>query len=419
MRRRLAAVLAITVLIGLPSVLSPLVTQAASCTGWPSIRVPPTTIRVLRTGTNTVEVVNFKTYVQKVTATEWNIPEPAALRVGAIAVKQYGWYYAIHWRGGSATGGCWDVKDNTSDQIYRPTQTVNAATLAAVDATWATSLTRSGSFILTGYRSGASVSCGADVDGSHLYEYSVRKCAQAGYSTEMILRTYFGPTLTIWTGPPSPSALFITPGDQAQLTADTSATIVWREEPAAGTTITSRQVSLVMGLPRNGSCVVDRWVPALPPWQSTGASPQTATGLVPGLCYRALVQLTDSAGATTNWSSGTMYVDPAAPKAVFSTPPPTGVTSITGTSYTVRWTETPASGTHIVSRILYTERAFQPVPGTCTGASWGAISSTSAGSPVSSTGLARLGCYRYRLVLTDSAGHKSTTLSGVLMAPSA
>jgi hypothetical protein len=127
-----------------------------------------------------------------------------------------------------------------------------------------------------------------------------------------------------------------------------------------------------------------------------------------------VLELTDSAGATTSWQSGTWLVDPAAPKAAF-TSPPTAVTALSGTSYTVRWTETPAAGTHIVSRTLQTERAFQPIAGTCAGTPWGLLTSTTAASPVTSTGLGKLGCFRYRLILTDSAGRKSVTYSGVLL----
>jgi hypothetical protein len=85
----------------------------------------------------------------------------------------------------------------------------------------------------------------------------------------------------------------------------------------------------------------------------------------------------------------------------------------------VSWTETPAGGTHIVSRVLTTERAAQPAVGSCAGAQWSTPTSTTAGSPVSVDGLLKLDCYRYRLTLTDSAGHTSTTISGELLTPSA
>ncbi len=50
----------------------------------------------------------------------------AVLEVGATAVKQYAWYYALegHHRSGYRTqgGACYDVRDDTLDQLYRPEQ---------------------------------------------------------------------------------------------------------------------------------------------------------------------------------------------------------------------------------------------------------------------------------------------------------
>jgi hypothetical protein len=420
MRLLLAAVLALTTLMGLPTVTPPPVAQAASvCTGWTSTRVPPSTIRVLRTATGQVQVVDFKTYVQVVMRVEWHTGWPAAaLQAGAMAVKQYGWYYTMHWRGGTATGGCYDVRDDNNDQLYNPIYTADPNQVAAINATWTESATKNGSFLMMGYRPGSSVACGADADGFHLYQHSSLACANGGMTVDQILHVYFDPGLVLSTPPPTPSVIFWSPAAQAQITVGTSATLNWSEQLTAGTTITNRLVSLLMALPRNGSCAVDRWVPASPAWHSTAASPQTVTGLRPGLCYRTVVTLTDSNGVTTNWQSGTMLADPAAPTATFTSPPPNAVTALSGTTATVRWTETAAPGTHIVSRSLVTERAIQIGAGSCTGVQWGTLTSTTAASPISSTGLGRLYCYRYRLVLTDSAGHKSTTVSGILMGPS-
>ncbi len=418
MRRRLLAVLALIALVGLPTVSLPPITMAASCTGWSSTRVPPNTIRVLRTSTGKVQVVNFKTYVQVVMSAEWPYSwETAALKTGAISVKQFGWYYTMHWRGGSGSGGCYDVADSTSDQLYQPeTRTVQPATVAAVEATWSETATKNGSFLLMGYRSGSSLVCGADKDGYHLYQKSVRACAQAGLSTDQILHVYFDPGVVIWKPATSPAALFLSPPDSWQVTTGTSATIAWAEEPAAGTTIASRRVSLVMALPRAGTCNADRWVPASTPWQTTGASPQTVTGLMPGMCYKALVRLTDSNDNTASRSSGTMYVDPLAPVAAFSSPAFT-LTALSASTYTVRWTETLAPGTHLVSRRLYVDRASQALPGTCTGASWSGGAAINTASPYTASGLSKLNCYRVRVTLTDSAGRTSTNISGVLMEP--
>jgi hypothetical protein len=133
-------------------------------------------------------------------AAEWPSTWPIeSMRAGAVAVKQYAWYYAIHWRGGSGTGGCYDVVDNNNDQIYKPeTYTPAASHIQAVESTWSESITKNGSFILTGYRPGLDVACGSDSDGSHLFQHSARNCAIAGHVGEEILQMYYGPGLLIY-----------------------------------------------------------------------------------------------------------------------------------------------------------------------------------------------------------------------------
>jgi len=185
--RRLAAVALLSAIVWLPAVLRPPAVQAAACTGWSSTTTPPPTIRVLRSATGKVAAVDFESYVKVVMPAEWPSAWPIeSLRAGAIAIKQYAWYYAMHYRGGTGTGGCYDVSDNANDQVYSPEKQTPAAThIQAVESTWAESITKNGSFILTGYRSGNDVSCGADADGSHLYQKGARRCA----STEKAGRT--------------------------------------------------------------------------------------------------------------------------------------------------------------------------------------------------------------------------------------
>src|SRR5450759_2574231 len=126
MRRRLAAVLVLTAMIWLPVVSTVPVTRAAAaqCTPWSSRRIPPTTIRVSRTTgphAGTVETVDFRTYVGVVLAAEWSSSWPVpTLQSGAVAIKEYAWYYVMNSRGYSVGGNCYDVIDNTNDQIYYP-----------------------------------------------------------------------------------------------------------------------------------------------------------------------------------------------------------------------------------------------------------------------------------------------------------
>src|SRR5437899_1086570 len=107
----------------------------AHCTGWTSTTRPPTTIRVYRTGLHRTVSVNFRQYVRVVVASEWGPTHPpASLRAGAIAIKQFGWYFAMHWRGGrDGAGRCYDVVDTPHDQVYNPSKTVFASQAAAVN----------------------------------------------------------------------------------------------------------------------------------------------------------------------------------------------------------------------------------------------------------------------------------------------
>ncbi len=211
MHRRLAVwvcalTLAATAVV-LPSA-TPTVEAAAACTNWKSTYAPPSTIRVLRTygsASGKVQVVPFRAYVENVMAWEWPETYPSqALRAGAVAVKQYAWYHARKWRGGkTASGICYDVKDTSVDQIYRPeTRSAGPKQLAAVVTTWNLSIRRTrkgtpGSFILTGYVPGSIATCGAEKNGYRLYQRGVKACAKAGLTYEQIARIYYGSTLQL------------------------------------------------------------------------------------------------------------------------------------------------------------------------------------------------------------------------------
>ncbi len=163
------------------------------CTGWTSTVIPPDTIRVYRSATRRTQVVAFRTYVEKVMASEWGARTTgAAMRAGAITVKQYGWYYAMHWRGKSDThGACYDVVDSTTDQLYNPSRTPSPEQLAAVAATWYVALRRGDSFFLTGYRPGDG-HCLAHIDGYRLYQRDAVNCVSAYRdSTETVLRRFY------------------------------------------------------------------------------------------------------------------------------------------------------------------------------------------------------------------------------------
>jgi hypothetical protein len=181
------------------------VAASSSCTGWTSQTMPPRTIRVLRTQTGHVERVDFRQYVAEVMASgEWpGRLHMSTLEAGAVATKQYAWYYAMkgHHRPGYQHGGrCYDVRDDTADQLYRPERAhPNVRQQRAIEATWALTLRKQGRFFLTGYRAGTTSQCAADANGWKLYARSVESCARQGWSRQRLQQTYLGPNLSfVW-----------------------------------------------------------------------------------------------------------------------------------------------------------------------------------------------------------------------------
>lgn len=224
-------------------------TTNRSCTGWRSTLFPPPTIRVLQTrGPDAGKVyrdpadptgmtpreIPFRDYVGVTMAAEWPSSYPfEVLKAGAIAVKQFAWYYTVVYRGGvDADGLCYDVRDSTVDQLYDPTRRTPAtAHLKALAATWTMHLRKTdrvttgrGEFILTGYRSGRSVPCGSDSDSWRIQQRSAYNCGIDGLNMEQVLRAYIDPRLEIVT-PGRHDILGDPPGQVASEVGDISAVI--------------------------------------------------------------------------------------------------------------------------------------------------------------------------------------------------
>ena len=180
------------------------VRAGGSCTGWQSTRVPPDSIRVYRRATGVVEVVPFQTYVVTVMGKEWPGYLPlAVIEAGSVAVKQYGWFYAMEGRHRSSYvtegGECYDVRDTTSDQLYKPEKAriVNKHH-AALEVTWDYSLRKNDRQFLTGYRAGEKGECASDATGWKLFARTAVSCAEdLGYNWRQILNAYYGPGLDI------------------------------------------------------------------------------------------------------------------------------------------------------------------------------------------------------------------------------
>jgi hypothetical protein len=174
----------------------------AGCTGYSSNTVAPATIRVDNVGTGTIQTYNFQYYVENVLPDEWISSWPdEALEAGAIAVKEYGWYWVNNWRGGSVSGTCYDVQGgtygntgleadcDTNYQCFIP-GTATAATDDAFDSTWPSLATRSGAIFETSYVAG-SYTC-AVVDGNTMYQDGSYTCAyNDGYAWPRIITTFY------------------------------------------------------------------------------------------------------------------------------------------------------------------------------------------------------------------------------------
>jgi peptidoglycan hydrolase-like amidase len=150
----------------------------------------PTTILVYRVSLGRVDRVDFKTYVKNVLPNEWISSWPrASLESGAMAVKSYAWYWALHSTRKTSGGACYDVRDDTGDQVYKPGSSLTA-TSAAVDSTWSARMTRSGN-ILQAHYCATTTACGAWVDGNWMSQYGSRDLANAGNNYQAILRHYY------------------------------------------------------------------------------------------------------------------------------------------------------------------------------------------------------------------------------------
>jgi hypothetical protein len=198
--RRIAALaLAVPMAATMLVAEAPVVAASASdCSSHVSLTRPPDSIRVLKVRSGRIVVVPFKKYVVTVMGKEWPSYLPqAVIEAGAVAVKQYAWYHMVY-SSRAANGRCFDVKDGTGDQLYKPQRArVRPDHYRAVDATWGVTLRKDGRFFMTGYRRGEKVRCGRDATGWKLYARSATQCARNGKGWREILRIYYGPGLTL------------------------------------------------------------------------------------------------------------------------------------------------------------------------------------------------------------------------------
>jgi hypothetical protein len=189
---------------------------------------PPATIKVARRFPANdpngvivgVDTVDFRTYCVRVLSHEW-APAAAfsdeALRAGALAVKDYGWYWATHptkLPDVAAWGA--DVDDTTNYQEYMDWDN-GQRYWDAVNATWGTTMTRNGQVFEASYYAGDY--SGAATDGQHMTQWGSQYWAAQGKTYPWIVGYYYGavqlvgaesgavvtsPSSAAWTGPHAP-----------------------------------------------------------------------------------------------------------------------------------------------------------------------------------------------------------------------
>jgi peptidoglycan hydrolase-like amidase len=166
-------------------------TTATGCSGYSSESTPPSTISVYMTEEGTIQSYDFEYYVEHVLPSEW-IPSwgTASLEAGAMAVKDYGWYWVNNWRGGSLNGTCFDVDDTSDYQVFQPSVSYTS-TDQAVEQTWSDLALEDGDVFEASYSAGPADAACARVDGVQMYQWGTEACADQGDDWQQILQTYY------------------------------------------------------------------------------------------------------------------------------------------------------------------------------------------------------------------------------------
>jgi hypothetical protein len=113
----------------------------------------PSTIRVLRLSTGTVDTVDFKLYTKRVLPHEWIGSWPSeSLKAGAMAAKTYAWYWVDQ---GDRHPPNADVCDSVHCQVYK--EETYSATNNAVDDTWLKGMKKDGQIFESQYWDGSAL----------------------------------------------------------------------------------------------------------------------------------------------------------------------------------------------------------------------------------------------------------------------
>jgi hypothetical protein len=139
-----------------------------------------------------VDTVDFRTYCARVLSHEWAPPSAfsdEALKAGALAVKEYAWYWATRptkLPDVAAWGA--NVDDSTNYQVYMDWD-YGRRYWDAVDATWSTALTLNGQIFQASYYAGTYTA--AATDGAHMTQWGSQYWAAQGKSYQWILGFYY------------------------------------------------------------------------------------------------------------------------------------------------------------------------------------------------------------------------------------
>jgi hypothetical protein len=179
---------------------------------------------------------------------------------------------------------------------------------------------------------------------------------------------------------------------------------------ATGVHVTSTTVAVQASRPMGVGGCDPRWAPA-----GTAAVAGTEYDLpaaVPNRCYRVALFLHTTTGTETVTSAAVILAPGGwGPVADFMNPFADVVTYSTSTR--IGWAERDTFGAGVVSRALF-EQTAPAVNDSCDGIEWsGRVPVAIAGSTINRT-LSRASCYRYTVVLQDSAGFRSERTSGAL-----
>ncbi len=205
------AVLILPVALGLVMFIRPHAEPAiaAGCSGYYSDVNPPSTIRIyhnnpLKGPDYQIYTRDFKTYAKESHPHEWNSGWAiGSLQAGAMAVRNYAWYWVNRWRGGWANGQCYDVDSSTSYQAWAPCPGLfcwrNPNTDEAVDSVWNARITwneGAGGQIFEslhkqGYRDQCGQYNGGQAPGNDMSQYGSAACASQGEQWGRILQRYY------------------------------------------------------------------------------------------------------------------------------------------------------------------------------------------------------------------------------------